>query len=131
MKVGDLLLTTVTRTAPTFHNPGHIRLWNDTPLRSFEPHLFTAIVIIILIAGISYFFYFRHKGKTDQELVGDKDDERFRELIAKKNIVLKRIAQTEEDCEADKLSEEECNKKILAYKEYLYKIKLELNQFIE
>lgn len=131
MKTGDLLISTVTRSAPTFHNPGHIRLWNDTPLRSFEPHLFTAIIIIIFIAGISYFFYFRRKGKLSKDLVGDKDDERFQELIAKKNIILKKIAQTEDDYEAGKLSVEESNEKILAYKEYLYKVKLELNQFIE
>lgn len=29
--------SSVTRTSPDFHNPGHIRLWNQSPLKKFDP----------------------------------------------------------------------------------------------
>lgn len=124
------LFSNVTRTAPSFHNPGHIRLWNDTPLRNFEPHLFMAILILLLVAGIGYFIYFKRKAKLNQT-VNEQDDDEFLELTSKKNLLLKKIVQLEEAYEAGELSLEEFNKKNTAYKNYLYKVKQELNKFLE
>lgn len=130
---GSLLLLSanVTRSAPAFHNPGHIRLWYESPLRSFDPHLFTAIVLFIIIAGIVYFFYFRRKEALNEGIIDDKDDELFRELVAKKNILLNKIVELEEDYEAGKMNGEEFQEKITAYKKYLYKVKQDLNKFLE
>lgn len=126
-----LLSTNVTRTAPAFHNPGHIRLWNESPLRHFEPHLFMAVVLLIIIAGIVYFFYFKRKEALNEGLTDDKSDELFRELVAKKNILLNKIVQLEEDYEAGKIDEQQFQDKITAYKKYLYKVKQDLNKFLE
>lgn len=126
-----LLGATVTRDSPAFHNPGHIRLWNDTPLRNFEPHLVSAIILLIIIVGIGYFVYFKRKDHLNEGMIKDEDDEKFRELVAKKNIVLNKILETEEDYEAGKLTEEEMKEKVTAYKKYLYKIKQDLNKFLD
>lgn len=125
------LLSDVTRTAPSFHNPGHIRLWNDTPLRNFEPHLLMAILILLLVAGIGYFIYFKRKAKLNKGTLNGQDDDEFLELTSKKNLLLKKIVQLEEAYEAGELSLDDFNEKNTAYKNYLYKVKQELNKFIE
>lgn len=130
MSIWYLFTSNVTRSSPSFHNPGHIRLWNDTPLRNFEPHLFTAIVVLIVIAGIGYFIYFKRKEKLNKGFIRD-DDEKFLDLAEKKNILLRKIVQLEEDYEDKNISEVEFKKKVVAYKNYLYKVKQELNKFLE
>lgn len=131
MNIYFLLFSNVTRSSPSFHNPGHIRLWNDTPLRSLEPHLFTGIVILILVAGIIYFIHFKRKEKVNKGLIKDQDDEKFLELASRKNILLNKILQLEEDYESGKLSKNEFKEKNTAYKTYLHKVMQELNKFLE
>src|SRR5690554_2541762 len=92
-----LLGATVTRDSPAFHNPGHIRLWNDTPLRNFEPHLVSAIILLIIIVGIRYFVYFKQKDHLNKSIIKNEDNKKFKELIAKKNIVLNKILETKKN----------------------------------
>src|SRR5699024_8878355 len=111
--------------------PGHIRLWNDTPLRNFEPHLLMAILILLLVAGIGYFIYFKRKAKLNKGTVNGQDDDEFLELTIKKNLLLKKIVKVEEAYEESELFYDEFNQKNTAYNNYLYKVKHELKKFIE
>ncbi|PLS01718.1 hypothetical protein [Neobacillus cucumis] len=122
----------VTHTAPAFHNPGHLRMWAQSPLHSFNPHIFLIIVGAIIIAGISYFIYFKRKARLEEERLGaDKEEKAFKQLIAKQKAIMDKIIELEETFDHGKLTEDEYHAKIAAYKQHLVQVKLNLRSFIE
>lgn len=122
----------VTRTAPPFHNPGHIRMWEESPLHVFNPHIFLIVLLAIIIAGISYFVYFRRKERLEEAKRGsDKEEKTFQLLMSKQKAILEKIIELEESHETGALNDEEYNKKLAAYKEHLVQVKLGLRQFVE
>ncbi|MEH7273322.1 hypothetical protein, partial [Neobacillus vireti] len=75
--------TNVTKTAPAFHNPGHLRMWAQSPLRTFDPHVFLIVMAAIIIAALSYFTYFRMKARAEERRLGaDKEESAFKNLMA-------------------------------------------------
>ncbi|SDZ67154.1 hypothetical protein SAMN05421736_12916 [Evansella caseinilytica] len=125
------IIAAVTQPSPAFHNPGHIRLWNESPLRNFDPHLVTILLLFIIVFGIGYWVHFKRKEMKNEGLIDDKDEKHFQELAAKKNILLNKILQAEEDLEAGKMTQEEFAEKTSAYKKYLQQVKKELNKYLE
>lgn len=124
--------STVTRTAPAFHNPGHIRMWEESPLHNFNPHIFLIVLIAVIIAGISYYVYFRRKAKLEEERLGaDKEEKAFKLLMSKQTAILDKIIDLEETFGNGELSEEQYNAKLNAYKQHLVQVKLNLRKFIE
>ncbi|MBM7651584.1 hypothetical protein [Neobacillus cucumis] len=122
----------VTHTAPAFHNPGHIRMWEESPLHSLNPHIFLIIVGVIIIAGISSFIYFKRKARLEEErLSADKEEKAFKQLIAKQKAIMDKIIELEESFNAGKLPEDEYQAKLAAYKQHLIQVKLSLRSFIE
>ncbi|MEH7417665.1 hypothetical protein V7266_20560 [Neobacillus drentensis] len=122
----------VTHTAPAFHNPGHLRMWAQSPLHSFNPHIFLIIIGAILIAGISYFIYFKRKARLEEERLGaDKEEKAFQQLMAKQRAIMDKIIELEETFGDGKLAEDEYQAKLTAYKQHLVQVKLNLRSFIE
>jgi hypothetical protein len=124
--------TNVTKTAPAFHNPGHLRMWAESPLHSFNPHIFLVIMLAIIIAGIVYLTYFRRKARREEERLGaDKEEKAFKLLMAKQKAIMDKILELEESFGDGSLSEEDYNKKLEAYKQHLVQVKLNLRKFVE
>jgi hypothetical protein len=124
--------SSVTHTAPAFHNPGHLRIWAQSPLHRFNPHVFMIILVSILIAGISYYIYFRRKAKLEDERLGaDKEEKTFKLLMTKQKAIMDKIIELEESFGDGKLSEDEYHAKIEAYKQHLVQVKLNLRKFVE
>ncbi|MEH7095169.1 hypothetical protein [Neobacillus vireti] len=124
--------TGVTHTAPAFHNPGHLRMWAQSPLHSFNPHIFLIIIGAIIIAGISYFIYFKRKARLEEERLGaDKEEKAFKQLIAKQKAIMEKIIELEETFDEGKISEDDYHGKLAAYKQHLVQVKLNLRTFIE
>lgn len=122
----------VTHTAPAFHNPGHLRIWAQSPLHRFNPHVFMIILLAIVIAGISYYIYFRRKARIDDERLGaDKEEKAFKLLMAKQKAIMDKIIELEESFGDGKLSEDEYHAKLEAYKQHLVQVKLNLRNFVE
>jgi hypothetical protein len=122
----------VTHTAPAFHNPGHLRIWVQSSLRRFDPHFFLIIIGAILIAGISYYIYFRRKVKLEEDRLGaDKEENAFKLLMSKQKAIMDKIIELEESFGDGKLSEEEYHAKLEAYKQHLVQVKLNLRNFVE
>lgn len=122
----------VTHTAPAFHNPGHLRMWAQSPLHSFNPHIFLIIIGAIIIAGISYFIYFKRKARLEEERLGaDKEEKAFKQLMAKQKAIMEKIIELEETFGDGNLSEDEYHAKLAAYKQHLVQVKLNLRSFIE
>jgi hypothetical protein len=124
--------TEVTRKAPQFHNPGHIRMWNQSALSNFNPHYLMIVLGIILAAIVVYFAYFEAKRRKQLEHVKSDQEERvFKQLIAKKNAIMNKIVELEDDYTSGNLSDEEYKKKMEAYKNHLVQVKLSLRDFVE
>ncbi|MEH7107245.1 hypothetical protein [Bacillus sp. JJ1764] len=124
--------SSVTHTAPAFHNPGHIRMWEQSPLHRFNPHIFLIIIGVVMLAGISYYIYFRRKAKLEEERLGaDKEEQAFKLLMAKQKAIMDKIIELEETFGDGKLTEEEYHAKLEAYKQHLVQVKMNLRNFIE
>jgi hypothetical protein len=124
--------TNVTKTAPQFHNPGHIRMWEQSPLHSFNPHIFLIIMLALIIAGISYYAYFRRKARIEEERLGaDKEEKAFKLLMAKQKAIMDKIIELEETFGDGNLSEDAYQAKLGAYKQHLVQVKLNLRKFVE
>ncbi|MBT2656548.1 hypothetical protein J7E81_15105 [Bacillus sp. ISL-18] len=124
--------TGVTHTAPAFHNPGHLRMWAQSPLHSFNPHIFLIIIGAIIIAGIAYFIYFKRKARLEEERLGaDKEEKAFKQLLAKQKAIMEKIIELEETFDDGKISEDDYHGKLAAYKQHLVQVKLNLRTFIE
>lgn len=122
----------VTKTAPAFHNPGHLRMWAQSPLRSWDPHVFLIVMAAIIIAALSYFGYFRMKARADEKRLGaDKEENAFKNLMAKQKAILDKILELEENFDEGKISEDDYQAKLVAYKQHLVQVKMNLRQFVE
>jgi hypothetical protein len=124
--------TNVTKTAPAFHNPGHLRMWSQSPLRSWDPHVFLIVMAAIIIAALSYFAYFRMKARAEEKRLGaDKEENVFKNLMAKQKAIMDKILELEEKYDDGNLSEEDYKAKMNAYKQHLVQVKMNLRQFVE
>jgi hypothetical protein len=124
--------SSVTRSAPAFHNPGHVRMWQQSILHNFNPHIFLIVLLAIIIAGISYYVYFRRKAKLEEQRVGaDKEEKAFKLLMSKQKAIMDKILELEETHESGEISENDYNRKLAAYKEHLVQVKLNLRDFVE
>lgn len=122
----------VTKTAPAFHNPGHLRMWSQSPLRSWDPHVFLIVMSAIIIAVMSYFAYFRMKARAEEKRLGaDKEESAFKNLMAKQKAIMDKILELEENFGDGNLSEEDYQAKLAAYKQHLVQVKINLRQFVE
>jgi hypothetical protein len=122
----------VTKTAPAFHNPGHLRMWSQSPLRSWDPHVFLIVMGAIIIAAISYFSYFRMKARAEEKRLGaDKEESAFKNLMAKQKAIMDKILELEENFGDGNMSEEDYHAKLAAYKQHLVQVKMNLRQFVE
>lgn len=121
----------VTRSSPDFHNSGHIRMWNQSVLNNFNPHILMIVLGCIIIAGISYFTFFKWKAKNEENKKQlDQEETAFRQLLAMQNATMKKVLDLEAAYEQGKITEEEYTEKINSYKQYLVKVKIGLRDYI-
>ncbi|NYE04983.1 hypothetical protein F4694_001732 [Bacillus niacini] len=122
----------VTKTAPAFHNPGHLRMWSQSPLRSWDPHVFLIVMGAIIIAAISYFSYFSMRARAEEKRLGaDKEESAFKNLMAKQKAIMDKILELEENFGDGNMSEEDYQAKLAAYKQHLVQVKMNLRHFVE
>ncbi|KKK33226.1 hypothetical protein WQ57_25230 [Mesobacillus campisalis] len=124
--------STVTKTSPEFHNPGHIRMWDQSPLKRFDPHILMIVFGVIAIAGMGYYSYFRWKRQLEGKKLGeDRYESEFRQLLARQNAIMDRIAELGENHSHGKIGAGEYQAKLAAYKDHLITVKQNLRQFVE
>jgi len=121
----------VTRMAPDFHNPGHIRMWNQSILQPFNPHIVMIVFGAIIIAGIAYYTYFKWiHAKEDAKIRMDKEETAFKQLIMKQNAIMEKVIELESAFEKGQIAEDEYSEKMKAYKHHLVKVKMSLRDYI-
>lgn len=122
----------VTKTAPAFHNPGHLRMWAQSPLHNWDPHVFLIVVSAIIIAALFYFTYFRMKARAEERRLGaDQEEKAFKLLMTKQKAILEKILELEDNFHEGNISEADYHTKMAAYKQHLVQVKINLRQFVE
>jgi mannitol-1-phosphate/altronate dehydrogenase len=107
-------------------------MWSQSPLRSWDPHVFLIVMGAIIIAAISYFSYFRMKARAEEKRLGaDKEESAFKNLMAKQKAIMDKILELEENFGDGNMSEEDYQAKLAAYKQHLVQVKMNLRQFVE
>lgn len=125
-----ILAGAVTRNSPAFHNPGHLRMWNDSPLRDFDPHILTAVLAIIIISAIGYYIYFSFKNREQEAAALDMEDEKdFQQLLSRRKAIVAKMVELEEAKKAGQIDDEAFAKSYKAYKDRLIKVKVEINKY--
>lgn len=122
----------ITHAAPVFHNPGHIRMWYQSPLNGFEPHVLMIVLAAILLGGTGYYSYFRWKSKLlDDKRLSDKEEQAFLQLINKRKAIMDKIVELEENYSGGQISDDDYQKKLEAFKHHLLQVKLNLQKYTE
>ncbi len=109
---------------PAYHPEWLIRIWFGTPgLRALNPH-YTLFFLTILILGVLYF-------KKKKEIVEqpDVDEERFKHLLTKKNVIEKQIMVLQKQHEEQLITDEQYQEKRKEFQKHLDKTSNELHQF--
>ncbi|WP_214480368.1 hypothetical protein [Bacillus sp. SM2101] len=132
MKSIFMMSAAVTQTSPSFHNPGHLRMWFDSPLRQFNPHILLIILGVIIIGGGLFFIYFRQKDQNRQiSLTEDKEEKIFQQLLGKRDAIMTKMIDLEDELKAGKISEDKFHEQFNAYKELLIQVKFNIKQMTE
>ncbi|WP_102345486.1 hypothetical protein [Bacillus sp. Marseille-P3661] len=121
-----------TRSAPSFHNPGHLRMWYDSPLREFNPHILMIVLGAILLAWLYYYFFFIVKKARESETIQiDNDEKNFQQLLIKRATLVNKMIELEDKFIAGSIVKEEFDTKFNAYKKHLIQVKLDLRKFTD
>lgn len=114
----------------SFHNPGHIRLWYQSPFRGLDAHLFLAIVFGAPLAAAGIHFARRWKKTAVVPATGQTADEQlFQRLRIRERILLAKLVELERKHGAERLAEEEYARLREAYRRKLVQVKLQLREF--
>ncbi|WP_404329608.1 hypothetical protein [Mesobacillus maritimus] len=109
---------------PTYHPEWVIRFWFGTPgLRELNPHytlFFLAIILLVVI-------YFKRKLVVVPQ--PDVEENRFKHLLTKKNVIEKQMAELELRREQNNIPEEQYKEKLKEFQKHLEQTKQELHQF--
>ncbi|MFS1513694.1 hypothetical protein VQL36_14820 [Chengkuizengella sp. SCS-71B] len=123
----------VTRSSPNFHNEGHIRMWYDSPLREFNPHIVLIVFGSILLAFAGYYIVFKLK-KIDGLEHGTsitQNEKQIQDLLQKRSIILDKMIDLEQSHQSRGMDQYEFTKKYEGYKQQLIQVKLKLKKFTE
>ncbi|GAX91377.1 hypothetical protein [Effusibacillus lacus] len=120
----------VTRTAPAFHNPGHIRMWYQSPLREFNPHILLIVFGSILAFAVGYYGYRKWKFASNNGWL-EAEEEIFQQLYLKQKVLLNKLVELEDSYDRAELSDEDYQLRKKAYKSQLVEVKRKLLEFVK
>ncbi|NDI33824.1 hypothetical protein [Chengkuizengella sediminis] len=123
----------VTRSSPNFHNEGHIRMWYDSPLREFNPHIVLIVFAAILFAFVAYYIFFKVKKieVLDHGTVVTRNEKQLQDLLEKRSIILDKMVDLEQLHQLREMNQYEFTKKYESYKQQLIQVKMKLKKFTE
>ena len=109
---------------PAYHPEWVIRFWFGTPgLRELNPHYTLFFLTIILLVVI----YFKRKRVVIPQ--PDVEEEHFKHLLMRKNVIEKQMAELELRRVQNDISEEQYKEKLKEFQKHLNQTKQELHQF--
>jgi|GEM_PF-2036459 len=113
---------------PVFHNPGHIRLWRQSPFSGIDAHLFLILVLGIPVAGIIYWQTQRRKKPPIAFDDLENEDKRFQDLLVRQRVLKEQLVELDLQQARGDLPVEEYETKRRILKEKLVQTRFELEQ---
>ncbi|OEH86101.1 hypothetical protein BHU72_14345 [Desulfuribacillus stibiiarsenatis] len=115
-----------------FHNPGHIRFWNNSAFARFDPHLMTGLFIALLVFSIGYYFYrWAREEKMAKERNQSNEDDVFLRLYKEESVLKKKITELQFKYDSGEMDEADFTKRREVYKKKLVAVKLKIKEFTE
>lgn len=121
----------VTKTSSSPMSPQHVRLWKESPFGELNPHVVTAVLIVLVAAGVGFYIYVRIKDRKREAAKIEINEEEFMELVETRRIILTKITELESLYEKGEVNEEAYHAKNRAYREQLTKVFLKLKHFTD
>ncbi|NLL19943.1 MAG: hypothetical protein GX262_13160, partial [Clostridia bacterium] len=115
-------------TAPAFHDPGHIRMWEQSPFSGIDAHLFMVIVVGVPIGVLIWYLLKRRRGqqsKTDLE----REEEVFQRYLVREKYLKQKLVELEQQYSEGTVSGEDYEQQLAVYKKKLLEVRLKLKQF--
>jgi uncharacterized membrane protein len=114
-----------------FHNPGHIRFWESSPLSNFNPHLVTFVFVVLIVFAIVYYFYRWRIDEQKNAKQSSQEDDVFIRLYKEESLLKKKLAEIQLALDDGEINEEEYIKRRDIYKKKLINVKLKIKEFTE
>jgi len=109
---------------PAYHPEWLIRFWFGTPgLRELNPHYILFLLTIVILGSL----YVKKKKVIVEQ--PDVDEERFKHLLTKKNVIEKQMAELQQRREEKLITDEQYQEKIKEFQKHLDQTSHELHQF--
>ena len=106
-----------------FHTPSHIAKWNRNTLKGLDPHVLVAFIGLMLVIIPGTFLYRVRKNQPKAQVIEPNVNVANAEI--KKQIILNKIRQLEEQFSQGKINQDEYTKTLTSYKSLLKKMEEE------
>ncbi|MCD1261056.1 hypothetical protein B5M42_019820 [Paenibacillus athensensis] len=115
---------------PPFHSKKLIELWQNSVLRSVNPHLLAAIVAVVIGIGVYLGYDAFRKRKGAAEWTPDAEEQRFLDLYRQKQILFEKLAALQQRIDEEGADDGELVRLKAGYKEKIVDVQMELNKLI-
>jgi hypothetical protein len=110
---------------PAYHPEWLVTFWLSIPvLNALNPHYL--LIIIAAVIGSSYFL--RKKRSSNEELP-EKEEQMFKHLLLRKNVIEEQLVGLEAKLKAAEINAEDYEKLFKDYQRHLNLVKKELQQY--
>lgn len=120
----------ISKNSPSFHSSGHIRLWYQTPFKKMNPHLFTFIMLVLLITAVYLIIRKNIKGSVVIQQDSPGSDLLFETLYSDKKKILTDLLNIEKEINEGSINQDSYSRERDKFKTQLIKINIKLNQII-
>lgn len=108
---------------PAFHPEWLVTFWLTTPgINKIDPHLILAAILVTL-------GWYVFKIKALKTNLVDSEEEQFKHLFTRKNVIEKELTELERQCQEQRISKEHYQNKKSELEKYLASTEQELQQF--
>lgn len=116
-----------------FHSNSHLERWYKSPLAQTNPHMWVAVIIILIFAGIAVAGYLLRKKQKEKQQQADEEKlaRLLDDLVIKQKRLMNKITKLDEGREKGEVDAEQYEELREQYKSRLVKIKLKIKELEE
>lgn len=117
--------------APAFHDPGHIRMWEQSPFSGIDAHLFMILVIGVPVGILVWYLLKRRQEGLQRKTDLEREEEVFQRYLVREKFLKEKILELEKKRAEGSIDEEDYAQQMELYKKKLLEVRVKLKQFTE